>query len=92
MLRVLLVIAILAIPILSIGFYSFFLLCVTAPISTLSIEKAGQFGDSFGIATSLFSGLAFSGVLITLMLQRDEQSYSVMKMNALLKSTHKPKG
>ena len=72
MLRVLLVIGILAIPIMSIGFYSFFLLCVTAPISSLSIEKAGQFGDSFGIATSLFSGLAFSGVLITLMLQRDE--------------------
>lgn len=38
----------------------------------LSIEKAGQFGDNFGVITSLFSGIAFSGVLITLLLQRDE--------------------
>jgi hypothetical protein len=49
-----------------------FLLCATAPINALSIEKAGQFGDSFGIVTSLFSGCAFFGVLITLHLQQVE--------------------
>lgn len=59
-------------PLLAIGGYAMFLLCTTAPISALSIEKAGQFGDSFGVVASLFSGLAFSGVLITLILQREE--------------------
>jgi|APLak6261660231_1056022.scaffolds.fasta_scaffold11409_2 hypothetical protein len=59
-------------PLIAVALYAFFLLCATAPISELSIEKAGQFGDSFGVITSLFSGFAFSGVLITLILQRDE--------------------
>lgn len=59
-------------PLLAVSGYAMFLLCTTAPVSVLSIEKAGQFGDSFGIVTSLFSGLAFSGVLITLFLQREE--------------------
>lgn len=68
----LLLLAIMAVPLFTVALYAFFLLCTTAPISELSIEKAGQFGDSFGVITSLFSGFAFSGVLITLMLQRDE--------------------
>lgn len=59
-------------PLLAVGGYAVFLLCTTAPISTLSIEKAGQYGDSFGVVACLFSGLAFSGVLITLFLQREE--------------------
>ena len=59
-------------PLLFVGGYALFLLCATAPISVLSIEKAGQFGDGFGVVTCLFSGLAFSGVLITLYLQREE--------------------
>lgn len=58
-------------PLLLVSGYALFLLCVTAPVSAISIEKAGQFGDSFGIVTCLFSGLAFSGVLITLYLQRE---------------------
>lgn len=72
MLRVLLLAFIMAVPLLVVALYALFLLCATAPISALSIEKAGQFGDSFGVVTCLFSGLAFSGVLITLLLQRDE--------------------
>lgn len=48
------------------------LLVLTWPITDWSIEKAGVFGDSFGILTSLFSGLAFSGMIITILLQKDE--------------------
>ena len=72
MLRLILLGFIMAVPLISVMFYALFLLCVTAPVNVLSIEKAGQFGDSFGVITSLFSGFAFSGVLITLLLQRDE--------------------
>ena len=34
--------------------------------------REGTFGDSFGTLNALFSGLAFSGVLITLLLQRKD--------------------
>jgi hypothetical protein len=34
--------------------------------------KAGQFGDMFGLANALFSGLAFVGLIITLLLQIEE--------------------
>ena len=36
--------------------------------------KRGQFGDMFGAANALFSGLAFAGVIITLIQQREELS------------------
>lgn len=52
--------------------YALFLIAVTWPISDFSINKAGVFGDSFGFLTSLFSGLAFSGMIITILLQREE--------------------
>ena len=32
----------------------------------------GQFGDMFGTVNSLFAGLAFAGVIYTILLQRDE--------------------
>jgi hypothetical protein len=35
-------------------------------------EKSGLVGDTFGAVNALFSGLAFAGLLITLMMQRDE--------------------
>lgn len=34
--------------------------------------RKGEFGDSFGTLNALFSGLAFSGVLITLLIQRKD--------------------
>lgn len=34
--------------------------------------RAGTFGDSFGVLNALFSGMAFSGVLITIFLQRQD--------------------
>jgi len=33
---------------------------------------AGPFGDMFGFINSLFSGLAFAGIIITILLQREE--------------------
>lgn len=39
------------------------LIFLTWPISEFSISKAGTFGDSFGVLTSLFTGLAFAGLL-----------------------------
>lgn len=35
-------------------------------------DERGTFGDMFGVTTSLFSGLALGGVIITLLLQRHE--------------------
>lgn len=39
-----------------------------------STEK-GLFGDSFGAVNSLFSGLAFAGIIYTILLQRKELEY-----------------
>lgn len=39
------------------------------PISVESLQDKGQFGDSFGVFTSLFSAFAFGGVLFTLWYQ-----------------------
>lgn len=39
---------------------------------SLSYEQSGQFGDQFGFVNSLFSGLAFGGIIVSLVLQRKE--------------------
>lgn len=52
--------------------YALFLVIITWPIGEYSINKAGVFGDSFGFLTSLFSGLAFSGMIITLLIQKEQ--------------------
>ena len=41
-------------------------------ISFGSWSDRGQFGDMFGAANSLFSGLAFAGLIFTILLQRRE--------------------
>ena len=41
-------------------------------IAYFTPEKIGAIGDSFGWLNALFSGLAFSGLLITILLQRHE--------------------
>lgn len=61
---------------LVIAIYSGTLIWITWPISTNIIEKLGAFGDSFGIVNSLFSGLAFAGLIITILLQRLELNES----------------
>lgn len=45
---------------------------LSLPIDGVDIGKAGLFGDSFGLLTSMFSGLAFAGLIGTLLLQRQE--------------------
>ena len=55
-----------------VGAYATFLIYNSWPINELSISNAGLFGDSFGIVTSLFSGLAFTGMIVTILLQREE--------------------
>lgn len=56
--------------------YGTLVLFLTWPISEFSIAKSGTFGDSFGVVTSLFSGLAFAGIILTILLQRQELTES----------------
>ncbi len=58
--------------VLLVGCYAAFLIIISWPVDTLSISNAALYGDSFGILNSLFSGLAFAGIIITILLQRDE--------------------
>lgn len=51
--------------------YSLFVLYViTHAESKAALEELGVFGDSFGALNTLFSGLGFSGLLITLFVQQ----------------------
>jgi len=59
-----------------IGSYLTFLVYLSWPIKELSIRQAALLGDSFGIVNSLFSGLAFAGVIITIVIQRQELNES----------------
>ncbi len=40
------------------------------PIDSKTIGQAGVFGDSFGVLTSIFSGLAFAGLIVTIWQQK----------------------
>lgn len=52
--------------------YTAALLWFSAPISLLSLEKSGQFGDSFGALTSIFTALGFLGIAYTIYLQNKQ--------------------
>ncbi len=41
-------------------------------LATFSVEKMGSFGDSYGALNTLFSGLAFAGIIASLWMQKDE--------------------
>lgn len=45
------------------------------PLKGDDLEERGQFGDSFGVLNSLFSGLAFGGLIITLLYQQKQISH-----------------
>lgn len=62
--------------IVTISTYGGLVLFLTWPVSEFSIAKAGTFGDSFGVVTSFFSGLAFAGIILTIVLQRQELTES----------------
>lgn len=57
------------VPFIIIGFYLFYL--DNFPIK-IDFDKAGKFGDSFGVLNSLFSGLAFIALVITIYLQQQD--------------------
>ena len=45
-------------------------------------DKRGSFGDMFGAVNALFSGLAFAGIIIAILLQRQEMKESRMEFAA----------
>lgn len=49
-----------------------FLMYLNAWTSDDKLEKMGQFGDSFGLLTSLFNGLALFALALTVSLQKKE--------------------
>lgn len=57
------------VPFIIIGFYLLYL--DNFPIE-IDFDKAGKFGDSFGVLNSLFSGLAFIALVITIYLQQQD--------------------
>lgn len=60
----------LALGVLVLWLGSFFIIVLMVP----GWEVRGQLGDLFGVVNSLFSGLAFAGVIYTIYLQREELS------------------
>lgn len=58
------------IPLIVIGFYLWYL--NSCPIDK-DFDKAGKLGDSFGIINTLFSGLAFIALVITIYLQQRDK-------------------
>jgi len=44
------------------------------PLKGSNFEERGQFGDSFGVLNSLFTGLGFGGLIVTLILQQRQLS------------------
>lgn len=51
--------------------YAWVVLTLDRP-SLLNTSEMGQFGDAFGVLTSLFNGLAFAGLIVTITLQSRE--------------------
>lgn len=58
--------------VLLVALYGALLVYLTWPIQSYNIGAAGTFGDSFGLLTSIFSGVAFAGLIWTILLQRAE--------------------
>lgn len=52
--------------------YAVTLIAFTWPIDEYSLDRSGLFGDSFGVVTCLFSGLAFAGMIITIHMQHNQ--------------------
>jgi hypothetical protein len=53
-------------------FHAFVYWRLIGDISNFSPETIGSIGDSFGWLNALFSGLAFAGLIITVIMQREE--------------------
>lgn len=61
--------------VLALGVFTLWLITwISLTLSFSNWSERGQFGDMFGAVNSLFSGLAFAGVIFTIYLQRKELS------------------
>jgi hypothetical protein len=56
--------------------YAGLILWINWPIRDFSLTRSGVFGESFGVINTLFSGLAFAGLILTIYLQRHELAES----------------
>jgi len=56
--------------------YGALILWLNWPIRDFSLSRSGVFGESFGVINTIFSGLAFAGLLLTIHLQRHELAES----------------
>lgn len=61
------------------------------PIDEYSITNIGTFGDSFGILTSLFSALAFAGLIVTIRMQSDQLELQRQDLNIQIKEQREQK-
>jgi hypothetical protein len=63
--------------------YFFFLYSGLSDVSGEELKgvRSGTFGDAFGVVNALFSGLAFSGVIVTLLYQRADLAESRSQIN-----------
>lgn len=59
-----------ALPIAFMGFIFWLFYVGKFPLQGNNIAERGQFGDSFGVLNSLFTGLGFGGLVVTLILQQ----------------------
>ena len=68
-----------AIAIIATWGYSWYYLCEKSTLTQWS--ERGTFGDMFGAVNALFSGLAFVGVIIAILLQRQELQLQRTELN-----------
>jgi hypothetical protein len=52
------------------------------PLNGKDIAERGQFGDSFGVLNSLFTGLGFGGLVVTLVLQQKQLRQQEQQIHA----------
>lgn len=69
----------------TLGLFAVFILFLMTWLQQLGgfeagVAKTGPFGDSFGPLTSLFTGLAFAGMVVSLILQRRELQASLREL------------
>jgi len=76
--------------IISVLSYALVLIVKTWPIGEYSISKAGTFGDSFGALNSLFTGLGFAGLLVTIFLQREDLKLTRMELSETRAEIRRP--
>jgi hypothetical protein len=63
------------VPIVAMGMIFWLFYQGYIPLKGANLSERGQFGDSFGVLNSLFTGLGFGGLVITLLLQQKQISY-----------------